>query len=448
MLSSETQYAKDQDEPMGKRLLGPVSALGLFTLLLFLIPAPMRVSALGTAGHPATVLSIAAFLWWCWYHLARRRRLSLVGQPVRKAILVYLLVSLVVYAQAMSVPIPGDEISPADSALLRLLGGTGLMLVACDGLRRFADLWTVCRRLAEAAGFVSLLAIVQFVTGRIWVDAVQIPGLTSARGELSLAARGALNRPSGTATTAIELAMVLAVTLPLIITVARNSSRHRAFYWAMALFTSLAIVLTLSRTGIVCTIVALACLLPAWPRNTRFAAAGLAVVLFAGTYVAVPGIAATYRGLFGQADGDPSVQSRTDAYGIVFAFVENRPWFGRGSGTFLPKYWILDNLYLGQLIETGVVGVGALLLLIAVAAWGARRASKTASQPEERELNRSIMAGIVACAVGFAFFDGFPFPESAGTFFLLIGLAAAGHRLSGNSRRRVPKVPGDRGVER
>ncbi len=78
-------------------------------------------------------MAIGVFFWWAWFQLQRSIRSPWGFQPVRAAVLVWLLAMVVVYANAMSLPMPGDEISPGDSGLLKLLGLTGILLIANDG---------------------------------------------------------------------------------------------------------------------------------------------------------------------------------------------------------------------------------------------------------------------------------------------------------------------------
>ena len=71
--------------------------------------------------------------------------------------------------------------------------------------------------------------------------------------------------------------------------------------------------------------------------------------------------------LFTGISQDDSALSRTDSYDLAAQFIERSPVFGRGLSTFLPSYRILDNQYLGLLIETGVVGTAAFLALLTTA---------------------------------------------------------------------------------
>ena len=80
--------------------------------------------------------------------------------------------------------------------------------------------------------------------------------------------------------------------------------------------------------------------------------------------------------LFTGISQDDSARSRTDSYALAFDFIQQRPFFGRGFSTFLPTYRIIDNQYLGLLIETGVVGLLAFISLLVTALVVAGRLSR------------------------------------------------------------------------
>ena len=127
-----------------------------------------------------------------------------------------LVAMLVVYAHAMAGPLPGDEISTADSGMLRLISLAGVVLLACDGISDIDRLVTVLRRLAFAAGLVALLGLAQYVTGELFVDRIRMPGLTAGTEGWTLGTRSGRSRPSGTSMSPIEYGVVLGMALPLV----------------------------------------------------------------------------------------------------------------------------------------------------------------------------------------------------------------------------------------
>jgi O-antigen ligase len=151
-------------------------------------------------------------------------------------------------------------------------------------------------------------------------------------------------------------------------------------------------------------------------------------------YITVPGVLGTLTRLFTGVSNDPSIASRTDSYELAGQFISRSPILGRGFGTFLPKYWILDNGYLGLLIEGGILGIGGLLALILTGAVAAHKARQMSSNDLDRSLAAALLASVAAGACSLAFFDTFAYPQSAGCFFLLLGMAGGMRRLTLGTR--------------
>jgi O-antigen ligase len=412
------------------RGLDATTVLTVYICLLLAIPSPMVVGPLGTAGAPSAIMAIGAFFWWAWFHVQRSREVGHGHQPVRATALGWLLIMLSVYARAMSSPIPADEISPADSGMLKLVGLTGIVLVANDGIRSLERQRAILRRLVIGVGFIGMFGIVQYATKQLYVDRIHIPGLTAGTSNWSLATRSGLIRPSGTSTHPIEYGVLLTMVVPIVITFALHSPTRRWLYRLFLCVIVFAVFLSISRSAMVCGAVALLVLAASWGAGRRVRAFIALLVVGTVVYISVPGVLGTITRLFTGASDDPSIASRTGSYELAWQFITKSPTLGRGFGTFLPKYWILDNGYLGLLIEGGIVGLGGLLILLVVAAAAARQARKAAVDEFDRALAQALFASIAAGACALAFFDVFGFPQTAGCFFLLIGMAGAMRRLA------------------
>jgi O-Antigen ligase len=411
--------------------LDAATVLTVYVCLLLVIPSRMVVGPLGSAGAPSTIMAIGVFFWWAWSHVQRSRHAVERHQPVRAAAVGWLLIMLIVYAHAMSSPMPADEISPADYGLLKVVGLSGILLVANDGIPSLERIRAVLRCMVVGVGLIAVLGVIQYASNQLLIDRIQIPGLTTmATEEWELIQRNGLARPSGTSTHPLEYGVVLAMVLPIAITYALKSPTSRWTYNALLGMISFAMVLSLSRSAIICTGLGLMVLAMSWTTTARLralvAVLGFAVVV----YLTVPGVLGTITRLFTGAFEDSSIASRTGSYDLAGSFISESPLLGRGFGTFLPKYWILDNGYLGLLIEAGIVGLGGLLVLIVVAALAAGQARKIALGDFDRALCQALLASIVAGGCSLAFFDTFAFPQSAGCFFLVLGLAGATRRLA------------------
>lgn len=423
--------------------LDATSYLTLYVCVLLAIPAPLQVAALGSAGSPANLMSIATFLWWAWYQLQRNEHLAPDPQPVRRAMTCFVLVLLVAYAHAMASPMVSSEVSPADSGMLRALGMCGLLFVANDGIGSIERLRTLARRLVIAGGVIGALGLLQYVTKEPIVDRLSIPGLTEGPSSWGLAARSGLTRPSGTSTHPIEFGAVLTLILPLAIVHAQHARERLWLYRIILAVISFAIFLCISRSAMICAVVGVSVLAASWSARARLRGLGFALVMFTIVYLTTPGILGTITRLFTGISGDNSVESRTDSYEVAAQFISRSPVIGRGFGTFLPEYWILDNQYLGLLIEGGFVALVALLVLLASAAHASRRAARRLPEEFDRHLVGALFASTLAGSAGLAFFDTFSFPQSAGVLFLILGMGGGALRLQ-RADERARRVRADR----
>jgi O-antigen ligase len=154
----------------------------------------------------------------------------------------------------------------------------------------------------------------------------------------------------------------------------------------------------------------------------------------------VPGLFGTLRSLFQNLGTDPSVSGRTSDYALVGDLVAHNPVLGRGFRTFIPEQFILhtgegggtlilDNQYLGTLIEMGVVGLACLVSLFVVVVLCTRNVRRRSSDPATRDLAQSIAAAVMVAMLSFSTFDGLSFPMATSLLFLIVGCAGALRRL-------------------
>lgn len=413
-----------------RSLPGPDAAtvLTVYLLLLLAIPSNRTVAALGGAGAPAALFALVALLWWCWYHVQRPTpSLARDSQPVRIALLLFVAAALASYAAGASRALPQAEVNALNLGLLRIAAYAGVLLLATDGIPNRERLITLLRWLCFLGGTFAALGLLQFFTGQSFVDKLTIPGLNvSDFGALQ--DRGGFNRSMATARNPLEYAFVLSMILPLALTLALHdtSSRHLVRWFPVGTIAAAAL-LSVSRSAIIGVLVAVMVLLPSWSPAVRRRAALAAVGLVGIVWVAVPGMMGTLKGLFGGQD--PSLKSRTDSYDVVASFVEMNPFLGRGFGTFLPEYRILDNQYLVTLIDMGILGLIALCAVPAVGIVAAITARRHYTEPLLANLGPALAASLAAGAVLTGFFDAFSFPEAAGMLFFVAGLSGAYWRM-------------------
>lgn len=410
--------------------------LTLYVVVLFAVPARLIVAPLGSAGAPSMFLGLVSALLWFLIQLSRSTTDDGPRWPIRVALGIFLGCVGLSYAIAMARPIDPAEVSPADLALLLVVAWSGVLLMAHDGPNDMDSVSTLARRFAFAGGLMACVGLAQVVTGRVLVDLIAIPGLR-ATGGIETTYRYGLLRMSGTAASPIEFGALLTILFPVAI---HNSlyptGRSLVIRWFPVVAISLSLALSLSRTAYVGAAIALLVLLLGWPRRLRWGAIAIVALGSALMAVMAPRVFRAVRSIFVTAQDDPSITSRTESYDVVWQFFWNSPFFGRGLGTFLPKYRILDNQYLGLLVNVGLLGLLAFLGIFAVAIVLLLQHRARWTDERQRDLALSLTASMAAGALSLAFFDAFAFPMTAGMLFLTVGLSGSLLRLQPNDARR------------
>jgi O-antigen ligase len=421
-----------------------VTLLTCYTFLLMIIPSPLVFAPLGGAGSPATVFAAILLVLYLvtWLHPALAPARG--RQPVRFAAIGLGCAIIATYVSANRHAMPVLELNGADRGVILTCGWLAVLLLAADGIDRVDRLKTLIRRIVMGATAMAVLAATQFFTGLNAANYVVIPGLTSQQPFNDLATRDALYRPSATAIDPIELAAVLAVCLPLAVHQARFAPPGlRLRRWIQVAFIGAALPMTLSRTGILALAAAVLVVLPTWPRRDRRTAYLVGALAAVAMWAMIPGLAGAFRGLFSEVGSDTSSTSRTGAFSAAAPFVGQHPWLGRGFGTFLPQtYFFTDDQYLHSLIETGVIGLLALLALFATGWSCARSARRATADPQIRHLAQCMAAAVAAAAVAFATLDAFSFMIISGLTFTLLGCVGALWRITCAKSADVPPVGG------
>ncbi|HET9654074.1 MAG TPA: O-antigen ligase family protein [Kineosporiaceae bacterium] len=421
------------------RMLGLdlVTALSLLVLVLFGIPATLVVGPLGAAGTPANILGLLMLGVWTVNELYRVH-LGFLDTAIRRALFVWLLADLASYVMAVSRPISTKELNSSDRLMISLCAWVGVLL-ACGGIRSWDRLVALTRRVVLGGGLVALLGLAQAATHQVLVNVIQIPGLTSNSTDNGFVERAGFLRPSGTATQALEFGIVLTAVLPLAV---HHAVTDRQLSWFRRLWPLLAIgaaiPVSLSRSAVLGTLVAFVVILPTWPRQHRRIAYGALLAAVGLVYVSVPGLVEAILSQFGLMGKDNSISSRTDSYSLVLSLFAKSPLIGRGLGTFIPDYRIVDNQLLLILVEAGLVGLLAFLGLIAAAARTGLRGRRRLADPDRRSLLTALVASLLAAAICFATIDAFAFPMLSVTVFLVMGCIDAAWRMASQ-----PAVPGE-----
>lgn len=412
-----------------RRLTDSVGWLTLYLGLLLFLPSRLILGPLGSAGAPSMLFGLGSLFLWLLTFVGAARRAVSEPQPIRIALGILLFCVGVSYVFAMTRPLSPDETSPADVALLALASWAGTLLLTHDGINDRGRLDTLIWRFAVCGGLIAALGLVQIATRQLWVDQLSIPGLTGDAA-YSLSTRGGYPRPAGTAIHPIEYGVILAMILPIALHVGfHHTHRGPVVRWLPALALVAIIPLTSSRSAYLGATVGLVVCMVGWSRARGLRVLALLVLGALAMVVVTPNFIASIIGLFTGARDDPSITSRTDSFAFAGDFIAQNPWFGRGLGTFLPKYRIFDNQYLLLLVSVGIVGTLAFLALGVTAAVTMFRLRVRLRDEASRDLAMSLAAATCAGFTCLFMFDAFAFPMTMGTLFLILGLAGALRRI-------------------
>ena len=302
-----------------------------------------------------------------------------------------------------------DAGATIDDALLLL----SLVALATSAALLHLDARDVARidaGIAVGGAIAGAWGLVQVVTGTLPQSGAGIPRFATAGGG------GEAGDPNITAA---------ALLLPLLVAVARSlepGQRHRLAYGAAAALTSVGVVLTVSRGGLVGLLVGLA-VLALIERSGRTWA--LVVVLPVAALVVglltVPD-AVEQRAQQGNTTG------RAEIWDVAIGACPEWCWTGSGLGTFpdIHEAAVLEeptaggrilrfeshSLWLGSLIEIGLVGFALVVASLLLPGWRIRRAPRRVRAPA--------IAALVALAVTNTFLQNLEFK-----YFWLVLMYAA-----------------------
>ncbi len=408
----------------------------LTVLLVFLygVSARQVVAPLGAIGTPALLLAGAGGVIWLASRVIPQAQVPTTGpQPLKVALFAYVWYEFAVIVAAHTRPLTALEQSSSARAAITMTAMVGVSLVVMDGIQSLERLDTFLRRLTLAAAFMAFIGLLQFFTGSPFE--FRLPGLVYNQDPGTINMRSVFNRPKGTALHAIEFGVVLGALLPLAVHYAvewpAKGGRKQASVIA-AVLVGFAVPLSISRSAIVAVAAALFVLWIGWNRKRRIEGAIVGVIILPVLWLGVPGLLGTFQSMFTSFEQDPSITARVDRIPTIMRLIGERPWFGRGAGTFtMEEGMLLDNQVWGTILSSGVIGLALMLAVIVLAVVMAITSQHHEyATPVTRNLGFAIAAGIVALTVSFATFDALFFKILHTTLFLLIGAAGALWRLT------------------
>jgi O-antigen ligase len=286
-------------------------------------------------------------------------------------------------------------------------------------------------RVLNLAAVMAIVGCVQFFTDFDPVVSWRLPGLELNQALTTVVSRSVVSRVASTTLHPIEFGALIAMLFPLALHTALFCDREKRFRrWARLGLITFAIPLSVSRTAVVVLLIVVLMMWTAWTWGRRLRLVAIGFVFVMAMRALVRGLLGTIIALFTNFGNDPSTKGRTADYTRIWTYVGERPWFGRGLGTFDPiLYFFVDNQILITLVTGGIIGLIGMLGVVGTGASVARQVYWHGHDEASRHLGAAIAAGIVGGFCGFYTFDAFAFPVFIGVWFLLVGMAGALWRL-------------------
>lgn len=293
----------------------------------------------------------------------------------------------------------------------------------------------IVKLIVGCGAVVAVLALIEYRTNfNLFNHLGSLPGLTyhDPKLDISSYARGGRLRVYGSAQHPIALAALLSMLLPL---GAYLAFRYRSRWWtAAAAVTALGAATTVSRTGILMVCIELVVLFVLKPFEVRKILKYLPLALIVVAILAPNSIKGVYDSFFPKGGlisqqsqlvaNNPNAQPRLADVGPSLRQFTHHPFLGIGFGTrVLPSDTILDDQWLGSLLEVGALGVFALLALFFRSVRLLGSAARKDDGPRGL-LYAACAASITAFGFGMATFDTFSFIQVTYFFFLLLALGA------------------------
>ncbi len=413
---------------------------------LFVVPARLvPPGPLRSNGSPALLIGLGMlFLWLLYRTLPRAPRLR-GWQPVRGALVVFLLASGVAVLAGYRRGLLPAEASGTTRAVIEVLAFCGVALFVADGVDRPPRMQTLAFRTVVLGTFSSVVGALQFFVPSFSYPQLFPAGLLVANGNLlDDSQRAGLRRVAGTSSHPIEFGVTAAmlILLALHFATAAAPSRRRLVARLALLVLVGVLPMALSRGALLSLAVGGLVLAGSWSWRRRInvlVVLGLGVLAFQAL---VPRVLTALGDLFLLVGSDPSISGRTKDFAAVNDFFNQRPLLGRGLGTFVPEvYFFLDDQYLGFLIQGGLLLLGAFVLVLGTGLLCAGRASRLAVDPASRSLAMSLTAAIAALALAAATFDAWSFQQARMVLAVLLGLAGTAWRHAKDADVTAPVAP-------
>jgi O-antigen ligase len=420
--------------------------LGFLCLLIPMLPTyVVPAGPLKSNGSPAKIIAVMCFgLAFLGFVLIRRKVPKKTLLPGVVVLLVFFLLELAVYGVGLTHLGSSDVQATKLRAVIILIAYTGVALYVMTRVKTMRQRTFALGCLAIGLSYACIVGLLQNSTNIDLRNLLQPPGFVVNWEYLQIDERLGNKRVVGTSNHAIEFSVLTAVAVPLNIHFARYAATRQARWLAvLGCFLALAAMpAAVSRSGVVALSAAL--FVYVWSCTARqILTAVIPVAVAIGAYVAVfPQTAYALWHSVVDATDDGSVWARVRAYAVVSKTFSEHPFWGLGLGGNVPtEYGYLDNEWLQQIVQGGLVGVAAMMVISAGAIFGISAGLRCAKSPRERDqvyMMGAMLVGILSSSVTF---DLFTYQQASLMFFILFGMLWANFAIP------LPETSGARPAE-
>jgi O-antigen ligase len=397
--------------------------LGFLCILIPLMPAYVVIAGpLKSNGSPARIIAVLMFcLVILGFLLTRRSSVRRQINPGLLILLGYFFLLLLTYGiGALFIDNP-IIMANRTRAILTLIADIGIGLYAMTRVQTSRQRTFILGCLAIGLSYACFVAVLQGLAATDLRLLIKPPGFVLNVDDLKLDERQGAKRVLGTSQHAIEFSVLAAVTVPLTIYFARHAlTRNRRLLSAAAcVLAILAMPAAISRSGVISLSTALLVYMLAF-KVRQIGLALLVVAIAIGMYaMAFPTILSALWNTITGSQNDPSIQARTEDYAGVSQIFRDHPVFGLGLGG-QPR--LLDNQWLQTVVQGGLVGVAAMIVITFAALLGISAALRCATSIREREQAYMLGAVISGILVSSTTFDLFYYQQVTLVFFIVYGL--------------------------
>ena len=384
------------------------------------LPRPLRGN-----GAPARIIGFLCFGLILLGFILRKRKPAGYINPGVVIIVGYFLLQFLTYATGLLDPRNAVIESNKTRAALSLTVMVGVTLYVIDKVRTHRQRTFVLGFLVTGLTYACMVGLLQNFGIADLRDLLVPPGFVVTLEDPGLVDRGGALRAVGTSSHAIEFSVLAAVAVPLSFHLARycEKSLSRQLAAIACLISFLAVPAAVSRSGVV--VFGIAFLIYMFVLNVRIL--GNAVILglaslLAYKIVSPASVNALWSTILGSGN-DESISGRTEDYAAVSEQFHRDPWFGLGLGGYPPtEYRFLDNEWLQSIVQGGIVGLTAMILLASGGIAGMTWALRQARSAGERDMAFAVGGSFIGIMASSLTFDLFSFQQATFVFFILFGL--------------------------